>query len=176
MFQSIRPNSPVYIFYKGENPRLEIGYANASPTVKPKYSMPPSFGQQQEMVVDISVKLNSEVCNFSGLPANMEVADAVCKNESVIISDNKTAMNSEILSLKQKSIDIVKSGPYHKAFADKCDKILTELNPEFAEKEAQKKEIDDLKSKVETMSAGLKELIDSNRKLMEQISQKTITL
>ena len=176
MFQSLRANSPIYIFYKGENPRLEIGYLNASPSIKPKYSMPQTFGQPQEMVVDLSVKVGSEIINFAGIPANVEIADAICKADNVIIADNKTAMNAEVLSIKQKSIDVIKSIDYHKALVAKCEKILLDLNPDFAEKEAQKKEINDLKAQVESMSKGLTELIDSNRKLMEQISQKTVTL
>lgn len=172
MFQSIRANSPVYIFYKRENPVLETGYVNSAPTVKPKYTLPTNFGQPQEMVVDLIVKINGETCTFSGIPANVEIADAVYKNESVVISDNKDAINSEINSLMNKSLDVIKSVSFHENFAKGCEKILIESNPELAEREAQKKEINELKLQMEDMAKGMKEMLAMNKQLMEQISQK----
>ena len=173
MFQSIRANSPIYIFYKREKPVLEVGYANAASSTKPKYAIPTTFGQPQEMITDISVKVNGEVYNFTGLPANAEIADASCKNESVVISDNKEAINSEINSLMNKSKDVVKSISFHENFAKGCEEILLTLNPELAEKEAQKKEITELKTQVEDMAKGMKEILAMNKQLMEQLSQKS---
>ena len=172
MFQSIRDNSPIYIFYKKEKTVLEVGYANSASVTKPKYAMPATFGQPQEMVADISVKVNGEICNFTGLPATAEIADATYKNESVVISDSREAINSEINSLMNKSLDIIKSVPFHENFAKGCSEVLLTINPELAEKEAQKKEITELKSRIEDMAKGMQEMLTMNKQLMEQMSQK----
>ena len=75
MFQSVRPNGQLYIFHKGDNPFLEMGTVINQPIPKPKYSIPMSLGQPQEMVVDLLVKANNQNINYNGLPAQLDVAD-----------------------------------------------------------------------------------------------------
>lgn len=160
MFQSVRQNSKIYVFHKGDNPRLEVGYVVAQPVVKPKYPVPQAFGQPQEMVVDITVKIGGQSLNYSMLPANQDIADSFSNGETITIADNKEAMNAEILNMKQKSVDILNSAEYHKNFINNCDRILSELNPEYAEKQQQKEEIDVLKTCVSEMSAKLNLLVE----------------
>lgn len=172
MFQSVRPNSQIYIFHKGDAPKIEVGFVTAQPVIRPKYQVPPAFGQPQEMVVDIAAKVNGQTINYNGLPANLDIADSLSNGESIVISDNKEAMNAEILSLKQKSLDIINSVEFHKNLANNCDKILSELNPEFAEKQAQREEIDSLKLQMSEMSKNIGDLMEANRRLIEQLSKK----
>lgn len=159
MFQSVRPNSPIYVFHKGDNPRLETGYVVNQPVPKPKYQMPNAFGQPQELVVDLVIKLNDITVNMNAIPAQLDIADSYSNGESLVISDSRDAMNSEILSLKQKSIDIINSVPYHKNLIVTYDKLLSDFNPEMAEKQAQQKEISDLKAQMEEMSKNMALLI-----------------
>lgn len=172
MFQSVRPNSQIYIFHKGDNPKLESGFVTAQPVVRPKYQVPPTFGQPQEMVVDIAAKVNGQTINYAGLPAQLDIADTVSNGEAIVVSDSKEAMNAEIISLKQKSLDIINSVEFHKNLASSCDKILSELNPEFAEKQAQREEIDSLKSQMSEMSKNINDLMEANRQLIEHLSKK----
>lgn len=160
MFQTVRTNSQIYIFHKGTNPKLEIGYVATQPVVRPKYTIPPTFGQPQEMVVDLTVKVGDQTVNYTNLAAQSDVSDSISNGESITISDSKEAMNAEIISIKQKSIDIINSVDQHKALISSCDKILAELNPEFAEKKQQREEIDTLKSHVGEMSAKLDLLLE----------------
>ena len=171
MFQSVRPNSPIYVFYKGDNPHLEIGYVTNQPVARPKYQVPPTFGQAQEMIVDLSVKINGQTLNFNSIPAQADIADSFSNGESIVISDSKEAMNAEILSLKQKSIDIINSVDFHKKLISNCDSVLSDLNPEFAEKQLQRIEIDGLKNKVEEMTKNISELMETNRMLVEKLSK-----
>lgn len=171
MFQSVRPNSPIYVFHKGDNPKLEVGYVSNQPVARPKYQVPPTFGQAQEMIVDLNVKINGQTMNFNNIPAQSDIADSFSNGESIVISDSKEAMNAEILSLKQKSIDIINSIDFHKKLISNCDSVLSELNPEFAEKQAQRIEIDGLKNKVEEMTKNISELMETNRILVEKLSK-----
>ena len=171
MFQSVRPNSQIFVFHKGDNPRLEIGYVSSQPVARPKYQVPPTFGQPQEMVVDLNVKINGPIVNFTNIPAQTDISDSFSNGESIVISDSKEAMNAEILSLKQKSIDIINSVDFHKNLISNCDVILSELNPEFAEKQAQKNEIDLLKSKMDEMTKNLNEIMETNRLLVGRLSK-----
>lgn len=172
MFQSLRPNSQIFILHKNENPTFEIGYVTNVSTPRNKYGITTSFAQPQELVVDVVVKINDSIVNYNGLPANLDIADSYIGGDQIIISDNKGAMNSEVLNLKNKSQDIINSVETHKKLLQEYDKILGTLNPEIAEKQNQKDEINSIKSQMSEMSKSMNELIQANRLLMEQLKRK----
>lgn len=176
MFQSLRQNGQIYVFHKGNTPSLEIGTITNIPAPRPKYSVPVSFGQTQEMVVDVVAKIKDRLVNFSALPANADISDSFSNGESVVVSDNRDAMNAEILSFKQKSVDAINSVDVHKAIVSSCDGILDSLNPEYAEKKQQQDEISTLKSQMSDVSkhlASLTEMIETlTRK--EQENEQTV--
>jgi uncharacterized coiled-coil protein SlyX len=165
MFQSLRPNNQLFIFRK-DKPELAVGSVVSVSTPMPKYQMQPAFGPHQEMVVDIVAKVNNEDITYQKIPATADIADF--GNNSVVISDNREAMNSEILSFKKKSNDIINSIDYHKEIVVSCDKILAELNPEIAEKQAQQKEIDALRDQVSEMTKNMAALMETNKQLIAQ--------
>lgn len=168
MFQNLRQNSQLYIFHKGDKPYLETGYVTSVSPAKPKYGLPPTFGQTQDMVVDVIAKVNGVVVNYNMLPANLDLADTFSNNENIVITDNKEAMNSEILALKQKSVDMLNSMDYHKGMIASCDSILNDLNPEYAEKQQQQTEINILKTQMNDVSAALSSLTQMIKELKEE--------
>lgn len=139
--------------------RLETGYVANQPIPKPKYQIPHAFGQQ-EMIVDLVVKLNDVTINLNAIPANLDIADSYSNGENIVISDSRDAMNSEIISLKQKSIDVINSKSYHESLVAQYDKILSDFNPEMAEKQAQQQEIASLRNQMNEMSKNMALLID----------------
>lgn len=106
MFQSLRPNNIVYILHK-DKAVLETGSVVSVSMPVPKYPVQPMFGQPQEMVVDLVVKINNQDITYQKLPATLDIADF--GNSSVVLSDSREAMNAEITSLKQKSMTILNS-------------------------------------------------------------------
>ena len=170
MFQSLRQNSLIYIFHKIDNPYLEIGTISSISLPKPKYAVPATFNNTQEMCVDIVVKINNNIINYNNLPATLDIADSTSNGDNIVIASSKEAMNAEILSLKQKSIDELNRKEYNENIVRNCDKILADLNPEFAEKQAQKAEIDSLKIQMQEMSKNMQSLIELNKQLMKQTS------
>ena len=168
MFQNLRQNSQIYIFHKGDKPFMEIGYVTQVSQPKPKYGLPPTFGQQQEMVVDLTAKVNGIITNYNLLPAQSDIADTFVNNEGIVITDNREAMNAEVLALKQKSQDILKSIDNHKQIVIQCDQILNDLNPEYAEKQQQQTEINLLKTQMQDVSATLSSLTNLIKELKEE--------
>ena len=160
MFQSVRPNSPIYVLHKGDNARLETGYVVNQPIPKPKYQIPHNFGQPQEMIVDLVVKLNDTTVNYNSLPAQADISDSFSNGENIVISDSRDAMNAEIMSIKQKSIDLINSVDFHKSLVNQYDKILSDFNPEMAEKQAQQQEIASLRQQMDEMSKNMALLIE----------------
>lgn len=80
------------------------------------------------------MKTANQTLNYNGLPANLEIADSFSNGENVVVSDNRDAMNAEILNYKQKSVDAINSIDSHKNIVNSCEEILNSLNPEYAEK------------------------------------------
>ena len=165
MFQSLRQNSQIYIFHKGNQPFLEVGTVTNIPVTKPKYAIPQSFTQGQEMIVDLAVKVNNQIVNYNGLPAMLDIADSYSNGEAIVISDNREAMNAEILAYKQKSIDAINSIEQHKQIVPGCEEILNSLNPEYAEKKQQQNEISVLKTQMSEVSQNLAALTEMMKSL-----------
>lgn len=166
MFQSLRPGNQLYILRK-DKPSLQIGTVLNVSTPMPKYQMQPAFGQNRDMVVDIVAKVDNQDVTYQKIPANLDIADF--GNSNIVISDNRDAMNSEILSLKKRSCDIIDSIDYHKEVISSCETILSDLNPEFAEKQAQRKEIDDLRLQISEMTQNVNSLMKVNEQLIAQL-------
>lgn len=163
MFQSLRPNNQIFILHK-DKPLLEVGSIISVSIPTPKYPVQPMFGQPQEMVVDIIAKVNNQDVTYQKIPANVDVADF--GNNSIVLSDNREAMNSEIMCLKQRSVDILNSVDYHQSVIDECDRLLNSLNPDLAEKQAQKARIDTLESQIAS-------LMEMNKQLMTRLSDES---
>lgn len=143
---------------------MEIGSIVSVSMPMPKYQVPPVFGQAQEMVVDLVVKVNNVDTTYQKLPATADIADFGMSG--VVISTSRDAMNAEVMSLKNKSIDAINSVDFHKGVIEGCDVILAGLNPEFAERQQQQAEINDLK-------AQMAELIKINKDLMSRLDPGT---
>ena len=163
MFQNLRANNQLFILHKDENPLVDIGSVVSVSAAKPKYPMPTPIGQipQMEMVVDVVVCVNGQNTTFQNLPAGADIAD-FGQNGNIVISCSREAM-------RQKSLDELNRRNYHENVISGCDKILTILNPEFAEKQRQEQEIATLKGQMSEMSRSMADLMAMNKKLMEQL-------
>lgn len=161
MFNTARPNSRAYIFFKGETPRFEQGYVVNTPTVKPKYNIPMNINQQRETVTDFTIKTESGTYNFNNIPSELEVADTFCNGEAAVVSTSRDAMSAEVLSLKQRSEDALKSRPYHESFIKICDNALGVLSPEYADQKQRDSRMDMLEKKVDGLADNVALLIDN---------------
>lgn len=172
MFNSVKPNSTIYILHKEEKPRIVIGNISNQPVTRNKYQVPGNYNLTHEMVTDINVKSPNQIYSLIGLPSNLDIAETIFNGEKLVVSDNKEAMNAYVLTLKQESIDILNSVDYHKVLLSSCDKLLSDLNPEYAEKQAQKQEIDTLKQQISSLTRDMNNLMEANRQLIGQLSKK----
>jgi hypothetical protein len=160
MFNTARPNSRAYIFFKGDKPRFEQGFVVNNPVVKPKYNIPINLNQRQETITDITIKTDSGTYNFNGIPSELEVADTYCNGEAAVISLSRDAMSAEVLSLKQRSEDVIKSVPYHESFITICNDVVSQLNPEYAEQKQRDGRLDNLEKKVDVLTDKLGLLVE----------------
>lgn len=160
MFQNLRENNQIYILHKDASPYLEIGSVVRVTAPIPKFPIPQTFGQPQEMIVDMVVRVNGNEVTLQKLPASAEVASTTMGG-NVTIAASRDAMNAEVSAMKQKSIDHLSSIDYHRGVVDGCDKLLLQLNPEFAEKQRQQEEINELKTQMGEMARTMTALMDT---------------
>ena len=160
MFNTARPNSRAYIFFKGEKPRFEQGLVINNPIVKPKYNIPVNFTQKQETLTDITIKTDSGTYNFTGIPSELEVADTFCNGEAAVVSLSRDAFSAEVLSIMQRSEDVLKSKRYHESMIETCKQTLEQVNPEYADQKQRDERLDSLEKKVDVLTDKLGLLVD----------------
>lgn len=168
MFSNLRTNSQIYILHRDATPYIEIGQVISVSQPRPRYQTN-NYIAPQEQVVDIVVGINGNNITLQSLPANLDVADQGTINGSLFISTSRDAMNSEVNSMRQKSLDIINSVEQHKKTIQDCELLLQRLNPEFAEQKQQKQEIDMLKAQMSEMMTGMKELMAQLKKENQKV-------
>ena len=154
-FSNLRSGNQLYILHKDSVPTIEIGKVISISQVSPKYGNMYS----PEMIVDISANVNGQPTNFQKLPALGDIADF---GNNIVLSCNKDAMSSEVLSMKQRSVDLINSVELHQNIIKGCDEILTQLNPEIKEKQRQKEENKALRDELNQLKDMFKEFLKVN--------------
>ena len=155
-FSNLRSGNQLYILHKDSVPTIEIGKVISISQVSPKYGNMYS----PEMVVDISASVNGQPTNFQKLPALGDIADF---GNNIVLSCNKDAMSSEVLSMKQRSVDLINSIELHQNIIKGCDEILTQLNPEIKEKQRQEEENKALRDELNQLKDMFKEFLKANK-------------
>ena len=153
-FQNLRNNHQIYILHKDVVPTLEIGKVINVSVPVPKYG---NTSMYNDLILDITADVDGKQTNFQKIPANSEIADF---GNSVVIATSKDAMNSEVMSMKQRSLDILNSVEQHQSIIKGCDEILQLLNPEIAEKQRQEQENKALREEINSLKEMFSEFIN----------------
>lgn len=153
-FQNLRNNHQIYILHKDATPTLEIGKVTNVSMPVPKYG---NTSMYNDLVLDITADVDGRATNFQKLPANSEIADF---GNSLVIATTKEAMNSEVVSMKQRSLDIINSVEQHQSIIQGCDEILQILNPEIAEKQRQEQENKQLREEINSLKQMFQEFLN----------------
>ena len=153
-FQNLRNNHQIYILHKNAIPTLEIGKVTAVSVPVPKYG---TTSMYNDLVLDITADVEGRTTNFQKLPANSEIADF---GNNVVLATSKDAMNNEVVSMKQRSLDIINSVEQHQSIIKGCDEILQILNPEIAEKQRQEQENKALREEINSLKEMFSDFIN----------------
>ena len=153
-FQNLRNNHQIYILHKDIPPVLEIGKISNITVPVPKYG---TNSMYNDLILDITVDVNGNMLNFQKIPANSDIADF---GNNIVISTNKQAMSSEVMSMKQKSLDIINSRESNESIVQGCDEILQILNPEIAEKQRQEQENKALREEINSLKEMFSEFMN----------------
>ena len=152
-FQNLRNNHQIYILHKDTIPTLEIGKVTHISLPVPKYG---NASMYNDLVLDITADVEGKPINFQKIPANNEIADF---GNNIVITTTKDAMNNELVSMKQRSLDIINSVEQHQSIISGCDEILQMLNPEIAEKQKQEQENRQLREEINSLKEMFQEFL-----------------
>ncbi len=160
-FSSLRPGSPIYILNKEVVPSINIGTVVRVSDPVSKWGMPMAYGQSQEMVVDLTIKVDDKQGAFPKVPANLDVWEYEQNGVKTpyVLATSKEAMNAEVNSLRQQAVGIINSVDHNRQVIEACDEMLKRLNPEYAEKQRQEAEIAELRTQLATQQSQMAELI-----------------
>ena len=153
-FQNLRNNHQIYILHKDATPILEIGKITHISVPIPKYG---NTSMYNDLILDITADVDGRSTNFQKLPANSEIADF---GNNIVVAVSKEAMNSEVTSMKQRSLDILNSIEQHQSIIKGCDEILHILNPEIAEKQRQEQENKALREEINSLKEMFSEFMN----------------
>lgn len=153
-FQNLRNNHQIYILKKDVVPALEIGKITNVSVPVPKYG---NTSMYNDLIIDITADIDGKTTSFQKIPANSEIADF---GNNIVIATSKDAMNNEVVSMKQRSLDILNSVEQHQSIIKGCDEILQMLNPEIAEKQRQEQENKALREEINSLKEMFSEFIN----------------
>ena len=153
-FQNLRNNHQIYILKKDVIPTLEIGKVTTVSAPVPKYG---NTSMYNDLIIDITADVDGKTTSFQKIPANSEIADF---GNNIVIATSKDAMNNEVVSMKQRSLDILNSVEQHQSIIKGCDEILQMLNPEIAEKQRQEQENKALREEINSLKEMFSEFIN----------------
>ena len=153
-FQNLRNNHQIYILHKDATPTLEIGKVTYVSVPVPKYG---NTSMYNDLILDITAEIDGKTTNFQKLPANNEIADF---GNNIVVAVSKNAMNNEVMSMKQRSMDILNSIEQHQSIIQGCDEILQLLNPEIAEKQRQEQENKALREEINSIKEMFSEFMN----------------
>lgn len=169
MFSGLRENSIFYVLDKSGEPVLKIGQVESVSNPQPKFPtyQPGQMSMQgMETTVDIKVKMQDGEAEFKQLPSNAQIANS----GTLVVSESREAMLSEVEALLKMSRDVLASKDYHEKVVASCEKIRGVLNPQIAKEKAQEERIGNLEADVSGMKGTLGNI---ESMLQKALSKKT---
>lgn len=156
MFKDFQSGFQVHILDKsGAIPSYKIGKVvsvsppriEQKPLQQGQIANPMMFG---ERVVDLTVEFDGQTKTYVvpemgnvGLSAGITLA---CSTEPIL---------NEVRAMLRTSADIINSVNHHKEVVSKCENIMQELNPTFAESQAQNARIEKIENSISDMAKAM---------------------
>ena len=153
MFSALSQGSSIYLLDKTSSPKFIIGEVVG--VTQPKYNF-------SQATVDLKVKVDDSIQEFNNLPS---INNIVTYNSGkVIISETKQGIQNEVETILTNSRNILDNIDTYKQNVEDCEKILKQLNPQFAKD----KERDDRLHNLENRFDGVESKLDKIFELIKK--------
>lgn len=153
MFSALSQGSSIYLLDKTSSPKFVIGEVVG--VTQPKYNF-------NQATVDLKVKVDDSIQEFNNLPS---INNIITYNSGkVIISETKQGIQNEVETILTNSRNILDNIDSYKQNVEDCEKILKQLNPQFAKD----KERDDRLHNLENRFDGVESKLDKIFELIKK--------
>jgi len=157
MFQNISQGATLYILYRNE-PRVAEGRVMSVNTHMPVYNPSQPMNILNGFVSDITVQVGNDTIPFIGLPANAMIANF--PDRGMFIAMDKSSILKELETMMLASKQVLEQVPTHQKMIKACDELLIQLQPEKKKEALQEKEIENLRTQLDTMSGKFDRLTE----------------
>lgn len=171
MFSALRQGAAIYIIDKGKNPQLKIGQVESVSTPQPRVNINSYTGLafNNDLVIDIKVKVDNEVLDFQKIPANMSCVPFA----EMVICDNREDALTTVDSFMRNSQNILDNIDYHKKVVEACDEMLVKLNPAYAKDKERDNAIDGMKQEIADIKGEFRGAISEIKSLLSLYAPKS---
>lgn len=157
MFLSLNQGTPIYILDKSDDIKFKTGEVVSVSQPKPNYtSTNPNLGFNQTYV-DIKVNVDGETLEFNQIPSNFSCVSY--NSGKLTISETKQGLQNEVETILNQSKQILSKQDYYKSSIKDCERILAELNPQFAKDKERDTRLTELETKVSSVDEKLNQII-----------------
>ena len=154
MFSALAQGSSVYILDKTSSPKYLIGEVVG--VSQPKIN----FNGQS--TVDLRVNVDNSVQEFSNLLSINSIS--TYNGGRVIISETKQGIQNEVETILTNSKNILDNVDIYKQNVEDCEKILKQLNPQFAKDKERDDRLFNLESRFDGVESKLDKIFDLIKK------------
>lgn len=167
MFKELRKGSLVYVLNTSDIPHYYTGIVSSVSDPYFPQLQPGQFNPLQQQYVNISVNVNGVTEQYQQLPVN----SVITTNGNVTVSCSQDALSNEVNALLRTSNDVINSIDKHRMIAEKCEDILKDLNPQYAQSKEQEEKIQKLEAELAGIKKQLGGLDRIEQLLLESKSQ-----
>lgn len=157
MFSALSQGSSIYLLDKTSSPKYIVGEIIGVSQPKINYN----FGQPQN-TVDLKVKVDDSIQEFNNLPSINSLV--TYNNGKLVISETKQGIQNEVESLLNNSKQIIDNIDTYKNNIIECEKILKQLNPQFAKDKERDERLLNLENRFDGVESKLDKIFDLIKK------------
>lgn len=153
MFSALSQGSSIYLLDKTSSPKYVVGEVVG--VTQPNYSF-------NQATVDLKVKIEDSIQEFNNLPSiNSTVT---YNNGKVVISETKQGIQNEVETILTNSRNILENIDLYKQNVEDCEKILKQINPQFAKDKERDDRLQNLESRFDGVESKLDKIFDLIKK------------
>lgn len=159
MFKDLKNGFQVSILDKSQKtPVYKIGnvVSVSAPRIEPPRQIPGQIASPMmysDRVLDLTVECEGQTSTYV-VQENANVASIA----SLTLACSADPILNEVRAIHKSSSDIIASGDLHKEVVAKCESILEELNPAFADSKAQGQRIDKIESTISEVANSVRQI------------------
>ena len=174
MFQNSKGNKVVILDLTEDGVVLSEGTVNDVSLPHPKDAQPNQvlqsmmFGQQQELVVDLSVNSQTGQRTFRNVPATA----VVDKGGATIITESMDLMDVEIQALQKISEEHIAKNPWHEKARQQYIEIRKRTSPKFAQEQERDETIENLKNQYGELKQQNDSIQATQKEILELLKKK----